>query len=370
MDKPHLDHPSFTPDMASHRLQSGFYLIFALLGVLLTGWIATYWFVMVEPLMLDDAAGRSRALAQAQALHLEHLVSSPCEQADTKVELQTALSTMLLLKDPSTGTRFIQRISLQLDYDLVPGPAGRLDIAVGAAACQACFVSEIPLYHLKDHQLIGVVTFHSSPEFLLFLLSSIRTKLLWVGLGSLGLIGMAILGTRHLLQRLKVVEAQLHQAALTDALTGVANRRALYGRLMTEVERAQRYPDQPCSVILIDLDHFKQINDRFGHAMGDEVLRKVAATLLTVMRKTDLVGRYGGEEFLVVLPHTGWQEAMDAAERIRVAVKDLTWADPQVRLTVSGGVCECRGETPDALVRAADGKLYQAKEAGRDRMVG
>ena len=249
---------------------------------------------------------------------------------------------------------------------------GSLDIAVGAAdLSRTCFVAEIPLYHLKDHQLIGVVTFHSSPEFLRRLIGNVRAQ---APVGRVDQSGTdrdcRAWGPATCSSGLNAVEEELRQAALTDALTGVANRRALYDRLRTEVERALRYPDQPCSIILIDLDHFKLINDRFGHMMGDEVLRKVAATLLTVMRKTDLVGRYGGEEFLVVLPHAGWQEAMDAAERIRVAVKDLTWTDPQVRLTVSGGVCECQGETPDALIQAADVKLYQAKAAGRDRMVG
>ncbi|WP_295585289.1 GGDEF domain-containing protein [uncultured Lamprocystis sp.] len=112
------------------------------------------------------------------------------------------------------------------------------------------------------------------------------------------------------------------------------------------------------------------MNDSFGHAMGDEVLIKVAATLLRVVRKADLVGRYGGEEFLVILPQTGNHEAMNLAELVRIAVKALTWADSRVRLTVSGGICEAQGETVDALIEAADRKLYLAKAAGRDRMEG
>lgn len=359
-----------TPANESLRLGGRLVVIFTLLGALLTGLTAAHWLLVIEPLLRDDAASRSHALVQAESQRLERLVSDGGDPADLKADLQAALGSILLLRDPSTGTPFIRRISLLLDYDLVSAPPGSLDISAGVATCEDCFVAAIPLYHPHNHQLIGVATFDSSPEFLRRLVGDVRLRLFWFGLTSLGLIGIAGLGTRHLLHRLKAVEDALRQAALTDPLTGIANRRALFDRLSTELERARRYPDQRCSIILIDLDNFKQINDRFGHATGDEVLIKIAATLRATMRDTDLVGRYGGEEFLVILPHSGWIEAMQAAERIRVAVKALTWADPQVRMTVTGGVCEYRGQTPDELIETADRKLYRAKAEGRDRMEG
>ncbi|WP_083924751.1 GGDEF domain-containing protein [Lamprocystis purpurea] len=351
------------------RFEGHLALIFALLGVLLTGVITAHWLLVIEPLLRADAASRSHALAQAESRNLERLfINEHADQAGLETELRATLGSILLIKDPATGTPFIRRIDLLLDYDVIDAPPGSLDISAGAAACEACFIAEVPLYHPHSHQLIGLATFHSSPEFLQRLIDNVRIRLLWIGLASLGLIGVAGVGTRHLLHRLEAVEDELRQAALTDSLTGIANRRALFERLTAELERAQRYPDQPCSIILIDLDHFKVINDSFGHAMGDEVLIKVAATLLRVGRKADLVGRYGGEEFLVILPHTDRRGAMNLAERVRIAVKTLTWADPRVRLTVSGGICEAQGETADALIEAADRKLYLAKAAGRDRM--
>jgi diguanylate cyclase (GGDEF)-like protein len=343
-------------------------LIFAMLGVLLTGLITAHWLWVIEPLLRADAASRSHALAQAESRSLERLFGARCDQGSLETELRATLSSILLVKDPATGTPFIRRIDLLLDYDLITAPAGSLDISAGAAACKICFVADIPLYQPHSHQLIGLATFYSNPEFLHRLIENVRMRLLWIGLASLGLISIAGFGTHHLLHRLEAVEDALRQAALTDPLTGVANRRALFERLNLELARAQRYPDQTCAIILIDLDHFKAINDNFGHGMGDEVLIKVAAALLHVVRKADLIGRYGGEEFLVILPHTSRRGAMVLAERLRITVKALTWGDPRVRITVSGGIAQAQGEAADALIEAADRKLYLAKAAGRDRM--
>jgi diguanylate cyclase (GGDEF)-like protein len=156
---------------------------------------------------------------------------------------------------------------------------------------------------------------------------------------------------------------------LTDGLTGAYNRRYLLQKLGEEIERAKRYGDE-LSVILFDLDSFKAINDTFGHRVGDEVLIKVAATLRACTRDVDVSGRYGGEEFLVILPHTSAASALEVAERIRGAVKALTWSQPELRVTVSGGVCEYAGMDVDGLVDIADQRLYRAKEGGRDRVVG
>lgn len=351
-------------------IEGGLILIFVLLGVMLTGIITANWLLVIEPLLREDAASRSLALAQAEGRALERLFGGHCDQADLRAELETALSNMLLLREPATEKPFIRHVQLVMDYEQLGLPPGSLDIAAGSLVCADCFEAEIPLYHPESQQLIGVATVVTSPEFLRTLMDTVRTRLLWIGVASLGLIGLAALGSRQLLRRLRHMEEELRQAALTDVLTGIANRRALFDRLTDEVERLRRYPDQPLSIILLDLDEFKAINDRFGHATGDEVLVRVARTVLGVVRKTDVVGRYGGEEFLVILPNVGIVGARDVAERVRRAVEQLTWTQPGLRLTVSGGVSEASGEEPDRLIDAADRKLYEAKDAGRNRMVG
>lgn len=163
-----------------------------------------------------------------------------------------------------------------------------------------------------------------------------------------------------------------HQAA-TDALTGLANRRQFEERLLAEVDRTRRFP-APLGLMMLDVDHFKNVNDRHGHQAGDDVLRAVAGTLAACARDVDVAARYGGEEMAVLLPGADVAGAMAAAERLRKAVEVLDTgildaAGEPVRVTVSVGVAAL-GEGPtdgDDLVAQADAALYRAKRAGRNR---
>ncbi len=163
-----------------------------------------------------------------------------------------------------------------------------------------------------------------------------------------------------------------HQAA-TDALTGLANRRQFEERLLAEVDRTRRFP-APLGLMMLDIDHFKLVNDHHGHQAGDDVLRAVADTLATCARDVDVAARYGGEEMAVLLPGADVAGALAAAERVRKAVESLDTGvrDAQgkpVRVTVSLGV-SALGEGPvdgDELVAEADAALYRAKRAGRNR---
>lgn len=157
------------------------------------------------------------------------------------------------------------------------------------------------------------------------------------------------------------------ELAITDDLTGLRNRRWLQEVLEHRVADASRYGGR-LAVVLIDLDDFKRVNDVHGHDVGDEVLRGVARVLGGGVREADLLGRWGGEEFLVVCPATPEREAARLAERLRasLAARD---ASPGVRVTASFGVAEHRrGDDLLSLMRRADGCLYRAKEAGKDRV--
>lgn len=163
--------------------------------------------------------------------------------------------------------------------------------------------------------------------------------------------------------------AQVEQLATHDELTRALNRRSLMSHLEQERGRAER-SGVPFSVALMDLDHFKAINDAFGHATGDEALRKFADIVRATMRATDIFGRYGGEEFMMILTGTTAETARLAMERIRAAVAAGTWPVPGKGLTVSIGVAEFRrGENLAQLLSRADMALYEAKRAGRDRVV-
>jgi diguanylate cyclase (GGDEF)-like protein len=166
--------------------------------------------------------------------------------------------------------------------------------------------------------------------------------------------------------------AEAHSEATTDRLTGLPNRPAIIGTLFTEVERSVRYR-RPLSVAFADIDHFKTINDTYGHEAGDLVLRGVAEALRRNLRASDRVGRYGGEEFMVVLPETSVEEAATLADKLRQLVASEPQALPDgstVNVTVSLGVTGGTGDRlrVDALVREADAAMYSAKALGRDQV--
>jgi diguanylate cyclase (GGDEF)-like protein len=165
----------------------------------------------------------------------------------------------------------------------------------------------------------------------------------------------------HYVERVK-------QLAYLDGLTGIFNRRFFELRIMEEIERARRYGSE-MAVIMADIDQFKRLNDEFGHLLGDEVLRQVSSIFHQQVRKIDIVCRYGGEEFALLLTQSNAEQAMLVAEKLRKVVE--AWQFPGVprMITISAGVAAfpAHGRTRDEIVRAADDGLYSAKQAGRNR---
>lgn len=161
--------------------------------------------------------------------------------------------------------------------------------------------------------------------------------------------------------------AELEQLAVKDELTGLYNYRHFQAQLGTEIQRVARY-ERPLALILLDIDHFKDINDSLGHATGDRVLTGLANALRQSVRTTDSVFRYGGEEFAILLPETHGHQAQGVAERARLAVEKSDLA-PGRRVTISAGMAEYRPpERGEELLRRADAALYVAKREGRNRV--
>jgi diguanylate cyclase len=170
---------------------------------------------------------------------------------------------------------------------------------------------------------------------------------------------------------LKKAHARIEELAQVDELTGLLNRRYIMKSLNEQMARAQR-TGLTCSVAIIDLDFFKRINDQFGHPVGDEVLRTFAITLSANLRTIDKFGRYGGEEFLVILPDTTKDEAVRILDRLRSIVSEVDWAtlSGMMNVTMSGGISEVRQQdSADDILARADAALYRAKDAGRNRVV-
>ncbi|WP_372625959.1 GGDEF domain-containing protein [Arsukibacterium sp.] len=162
---------------------------------------------------------------------------------------------------------------------------------------------------------------------------------------------------------------QLEKMATTDELTDLINRRETMRILDIEISRTTRQ-QTPLTIMMLDLDDFKAINDNFGHQTGDHTLRAAADCCKEQLRKTDFIGRIGGEEFLIILPDTDLVSASELAERVRFALEQHTSAQSALPLcTVSIGVAECRrSDTPTSLIQLADEALYRAKAAGRNRV--
>ena len=164
------------------------------------------------------------------------------------------------------------------------------------------------------------------------------------------------------------------EAAVTDPLTGLHNRRYMTSQLDALVARAVR-DGRPVSALLLDIDHFKKINDSFGHDAGDEVLREFAVRLASNVRAVDLPCRFGGEEFVVVMPETALGDAERIAERIRMHVSGapfrVSGGKEVLSVTISIGVAATFGaaDTPDHLLKRADEALYEAKASGRNRVI-
>jgi len=181
-------------------------------------------------------------------------------------------------------------------------------------------------------------------------------------------------GRRVLALQDELVEAReaLREQATRDGLTGLWNRTAIFDILQNELARSRR-SGEPLIVLMADLDGFKPVNDRFGHQAGDAVLRQVATRMRAAVRRYDSVGRYGGEEFLIVLPSCELVGGLALAERIRRAIgaECFRAGDVEIRLTCSlGAACASPPAIPpaDDLVREADAALYRAKHQGRDRV--
>lgn len=177
--------------------------------------------------------------------------------------------------------------------------------------------------------------------------------------------------TMQLEQRALELEAaneQISRLVYIDPLTGVANRRSLDITLAREIERVSRL-GQPLTVVLLDVDHFKSVNDTFGHAMGDKVLQAIAATVSGLLRPYDLIARYGGEEFLVMMPGVTQENGEVAADRFRLAISAITIDGFSQNITASFGVATLlAGQPSHTLFERADKAMYRAKQNGRNRV--
>jgi len=172
---------------------------------------------------------------------------------------------------------------------------------------------------------------------------------------------------RYMLKDIEAQRAELATMVMIDGLTKLYNHKFIFEILSKEMKEATRY-GRPLSIIMFDLDLFKKVNDTFGHPAGDEVLVKVSDTLRSVIRDSDSAGRYGGEEFLILLPSTDLKSAVLVAEKVRKDIAKLTFEHPELQVTISGGVAAYSTQNTLDLINQADQLLYKAKAEGRNQI--
>jgi len=172
---------------------------------------------------------------------------------------------------------------------------------------------------------------------------------------------------RKLIAQQQILHAEISRIAAEDSLTGLYNRRKINELIQHEIERSERY-QKGFSVIIMDIDYFKRVNDRHGHLAGDELLKMFAQILLDTIRHTDEVGRWGGEEFVVLCPETNMDGACLLADKIRQKIEHSTFNDYGKQTASFGIACYQEGDTIDSIINHADEALYMAKNAGRNRV--
>jgi diguanylate cyclase (GGDEF)-like protein len=284
--------------------------------------------------------------------HLAELAAKPIAQEELApriLEVSGVLQTTLEINE--LFALFASELGRNLNFDglFYDFPTAQIDIRLGKEEIHSCS------YDLTvATEMLGTVRFfRSSPfnELELITAENLLSALLYP-------------------LRNTLLYQQALQTAIMDPVTGVKNRMAMESAMKREIDLAGRQ-DAPLSFILFDIDHFKQVNDRFGHLYGDQALRAVAACAEQTIRESDMLFRYGGEEFLVLLSGTSIAGAELLAERIRVAVEKLRpELECELQMTVSLGVVTLRDKEDSAAVLArADDALYRAKEAGRNRVV-
>jgi diguanylate cyclase (GGDEF)-like protein len=316
---------------------------------------------------LDDAVFQLRALRQvARLLSSVHSIEDT-EQLILDFMAEVFFAWWACLYRPE-GEEYAPKVFRSLNDRLRPAPISRapLDRALppGSAATSADDVAVASLIG-PGAELVVPLDAGSERMAVLVLGSRISDKL--YGRAELELAGTLSFAAAIALKNSELVE-QLHSAATTDELTGLYNRRALEERLAAEISRSLRH-QLHTSVLLIDLDRFKVINDTMGHAAGDRLLIQVAKILRQQCRALDVVGRLGGDEFLVILPMTKPSEAQVFVGRVQTSLREMEQASPEFgACTLSMGVAESpkHGTTVSSLLAAADIALYKAKRGGRN----
>jgi diguanylate cyclase (GGDEF)-like protein len=368
--------------LARNKLEKKSSWLFVFIGVTILLFALANWQLELKPRLMHEAISNLQILADARAKSIEAELQNIDKSGDLSV-IYNSFNEMLLINDALTGEKIFEGIQVEFDFDVYPALSGVQTIQAGSTNCDQCIKTESPIYARKTGELIGIIKIYANPVLYQRLVSDIRIRLMIVLAGVLFVIALAWYLTGRLLIQLKdresnliyeiserkQAEEKMQQIATYDQLTNLPNRYLLHSEFKQKLAEAKLY-HKKMAVLFIDLDHFKMINDVYGHETGDILLREVAGRISNIIRKYDFLSRFGGDEFVMIMPLL--EDQAEVYSVIRKIIHsfnheyDLGKANVQISTSIGISIFPNDGDTPSKLLKNADLAMYRAKSNGRN----
>ena len=340
------------------------------------------WHYDVKPRLINEAQSNTRVLASSYARTIESQFQNVTGKTDISV-IHDSINEMLLINDPGTGENLYFGVSLEVDYDAFPADYDLVNFDVGSTNCTECIVTENPIYNRKTGELIAILKIYANPFFYQRLVDDMVDDLALLLIGIIAILVIAWVTSTRLMNRLrerernlmfeiaerKSAEDKLHKIAAYDQLTNLPNRHLLQADFTRKIEETSR-KNNMLATLFFDLDHFKQVNDMHGHEVGDALLAQVASRIADVTRNYDLLARFGGDEFVMIMSNVEHRsDVIYVSEKIISSFKDpfeLPGTSLQISTSIGISIYPDDGKDPSELLKNADLAMYRAKAEGRN----
>ena len=357
-------------------------MLFLGIGLIIIAMTLWNWHYDVKPRLINEAQSNTRVLASSYARAIESQFQNVTGKTDISV-IHNSINEMLLINDPSTGENLYYGITLEVDYDAFPADYDLVNFNVGATSCKSCIITENPIYKRGSGELIAILKIYANPVFYQRLVEDIVNDIALMLFGIIIVLVVAWITSNRLMQRIrerehslvyeiaerKSAEERLQQIAAYDQLTNLPNRYLLQADFARKLEESARN-DKMLATLFFDLDHFKEINDVHGHEVGDALLKQVAKRISEVPRNYDLLARFGGDEFVMIMSNLN--DRLDVNQVVEKIIAGFIPAfdlpDATVHITTSVGISIFPedGNEPTELLKNADLAMYRAKAEGRN----
>jgi diguanylate cyclase (GGDEF)-like protein len=357
-------------------------LLFLGIGLVIITMTLWNWHYDVKPRLINEAQSNTRVLASSYARAIESQFQNVTGKTDISV-IHNSINEMLLINDPSTGENLYYGVSLEVDYDAFPADYDLVNFNVGTTSCKSCIITENPIYKHGSRELIAILKIYANPVFYQRLVEDIVNDLALMLIGIIIVLVVAWLTSNRLMDRIrqrerslvyeiaerKSAEERLHQIAAYDQLTNLPNRYLLQADFARKLEESGRN-GKMLATLFFDLDHFKEVNDVHGHDAGDVLLHQVARRMSEVTRNYDLLARFGGDEFVMIMSNLDDRlDVNQVVEKIIAGFEpafDLPGASVHITTSVGISIFPEDGNDPNELLKNADLAMYRAKAEGRN----